>query len=85
MPEMGSPMHLGRSKSKCSSLYKLAIKYVNMIRRRHLLRLWLRDPKLAWKTPDALKDRWDALYKDVTPEEQVFPLEPKIRGGAGKV
>lgn len=56
-----------------------------MIRRRHLLRLWLRDPKLAWKTPDALKDRWDALYKDVTPEEQVFPLEPKIRGGAGKV
>jgi len=51
---------------------------------RHLLRLWLRDPELAWKTPEALQDRWDALYKDVTEEEQVFPLEAKIRGGSGK-
>jgi len=52
--------------------------------RRHLLRLWLRDPELAWETPAALKARWDDLYKDVTEEEQVFPLEPQIRGGAGK-
>jgi len=51
---------------------------------RHLLRLWLRDPELAWETPAGLQERWDALYKDVTEEEQVFPLEPRIRGGAGK-
>lgn len=53
-------------------------------RQRHLLRLWLRDPELAWETPAPLKERWDELYKDVTEEEQVFPLEPRIRGGAGK-
>ncbi|KAL2062016.1 hypothetical protein VTL71DRAFT_6282 [Oculimacula yallundae] len=51
---------------------------------RHLLRLWLRDPELAWETPEQLKPRWDNLYKDVTEDEQVFPLEPRIRGGAGK-
>jgi hypothetical protein len=55
-----------------------------MFDRRHLLRLWLRDPELAWETPAVLKARWDDLYKDVTEEEQVFPLEPRIRGGAGK-
>ncbi|KAJ5752926.1 hypothetical protein N7520_009843 [Penicillium odoratum] len=42
---------------------------------RHLLRLWLRDPENAWKTPEPLKDRWDAVFKDVTEEEQAFPLE----------
>ncbi len=52
--------------------------------RRHLLRFWLRDPELAWETPGPLKERWDALYKDVSEEEQIFPLEPRIRGGAGK-
>ncbi|KAH8588822.1 hypothetical protein B0O99DRAFT_524380 [Bisporella sp. PMI_857] len=51
---------------------------------RHLLRLWLRDPELAWETPEPLKERWDALYADVTEKEQVFPLSPVIRGGAGK-
>lgn len=45
----------------------------------------MRDPMLAWETPGPLRDRWDALYKDLTEEEQVFPLEPKIRGGSGKV
>jgi hypothetical protein len=44
----------------------------------------LRDPELAWETPEPLKGRWDNLYKDVTEDEEVFPLEPKIRGGAGK-
>ncbi|TVY33449.1 Taurine hydroxylase-like protein [Lachnellula subtilissima] len=51
---------------------------------RHLLRLWLRDPELAWETPAALQSRWDELYKDVTEDEQVFSLEPYIREGAGK-
>lgn len=48
-------------------------------RRRHLVRLWLRDPENAWKTPPALQERWDRLYKGVTPESSVFPLEPYIR------
>lgn len=49
-----------------------------------MLRLWLRDPELAWKTPKQLEGRWDELYKDVTEDEQYFPLEPMIRGGAGQ-
>ncbi|KAK0615557.1 hypothetical protein B0T17DRAFT_538472 [Bombardia bombarda] len=52
-------------------------------KQRHLVRLWLRDPELAWKTPDALQERWDRVYKDVTAERSVFPLEAKIRS-AGK-
>lgn len=47
--------------------------------RRHLLRLWLRDPENAWPTPEPLQDRWDTVYKDVAEEEQVFPLEPALR------
>ncbi|KAJ5682388.1 hypothetical protein N7462_005553 [Penicillium macrosclerotiorum] len=51
--------------------------------RRHLLRLWLRDPENAWQTPEPLQHRWDTVYKDVTEEEQVFPLEPIIRKNVG--
>ncbi|KAJ5883607.1 uncharacterized protein N7473_010493 [Penicillium subrubescens] len=50
---------------------------------RHLLRLWLRDPVNAWPTPEPLQDRWDAVYKDVAEEEQVFPLEPALRKNLG--
>ncbi|KAI0540863.1 TfdA family taurine catabolism dioxygenase TauD [Xylaria digitata] len=53
-------------------------------KRRHLLRLWLRDPENAWETPRALQWRWDQLYKDITPESQVFPLEPYIRSASNK-
>ncbi|KAJ5729000.1 uncharacterized protein N7483_003508 [Penicillium malachiteum] len=42
---------------------------------RHLLRLWLRDPENAWKTPEPLQHRWDTVFKDITEEEQAFPLE----------
>ncbi|KAJ5097253.1 hypothetical protein N7456_007974 [Penicillium angulare] len=42
---------------------------------RHLLRIWLRDPENAWKTPEPLQPRWDTVYKDVGEEEQTFPLE----------
>lgn len=52
--------------------------------RRHLIRLWLRDPQLAWETPAPLQTRWDDLYANLTEEEQVFPQSPVIRGGAGK-
>lgn len=48
--------------------------------RRHLLRLWLRDPEFAWQTPESLKETWDRLYANLAEEDQVFPLEAKIRG-----
>ena len=49
---------------------------------RHLVRLWLRDPEYAWETPDALKSRWTQLYGGVSPERQVFPLEPYVRSAS---
>ncbi|CAF9903720.1 MAG: hypothetical protein GOMPHAMPRED_000513 [Gomphillus americanus] len=51
-------------------------------KQRHLVRFWLRDPEYAWKTPAYLQDRWDRVYKDVTPEKSVFPLEPVIRNAS---
>ncbi|GAW21693.1 hypothetical protein ANO14919_112170 [Xylariales sp. No.14919] len=53
-------------------------------KQRHLLRLWLRDPENAWETPRALQWRWDELYKGITAESQVFPLEPYIRSESNK-
>ncbi|KAF3764193.1 hypothetical protein M406DRAFT_62540 [Cryphonectria parasitica EP155] len=50
---------------------------------RHLLRLWLRDPEYAWKTPEAIQWRWDQIYGGVTPEKEILPLEPFVRS-AGK-
>jgi hypothetical protein len=47
--------------------------------RRHLLRLWLRDPENAWETPAPLVSRWDRVYGGVTPELQAFPLQPHTR------
>ncbi|KAG6843465.1 hypothetical protein H0H93_000891, partial [Arthromyces matolae] len=46
---------------------------------RHLLRLWLRNEELAWKTPKELEEQWQKLYYSTTPDEQRFPLEPFIR------
>ncbi|EFQ25869.1 TfdA family Taurine catabolism dioxygenase TauD [Colletotrichum graminicola] len=51
---------------------------------RHLLRQWLRDPEYAWETPEPLKERWAQLYEGITPEAQVFPLEPFIRSEGNK-
>ncbi|PSR77185.1 hypothetical protein BD289DRAFT_354054, partial [Coniella lustricola] len=48
-------------------------------KRRHLLRFWLRDPEHAWKTPEAIQWRWDQIYGGVTPEKELFPLEPFVR------
>ncbi|KAJ7491180.1 hypothetical protein FB451DRAFT_633633 [Mycena latifolia] len=45
---------------------------------RHLVRLWLRNDELAWKTPKPLEETWKKLYS-VPPEAQRFPLEPEIR------
>ncbi|KAF7305190.1 Clavaminate synthase-like protein [Mycena kentingensis (nom. inval.)] len=46
---------------------------------RHLVRLWLRNDELAWKTPKPLEKSWNLLYNSVPPEGQRFPLEPEIR------
>ncbi|KAF2106422.1 hypothetical protein BDV96DRAFT_507943 [Lophiotrema nucula] len=46
---------------------------------RHLVRLWLKDEEFGWKIPEVLKGRFDRVYAGVTPENQVFPLEPYIR------
>lgn len=51
--------------------------------RRHLLRLWLRDPEYAWKTPEVIEWRWKQLYEGITPEKELLPLEPFVRN-AGK-
>ncbi|KAI1172149.1 TfdA family taurine catabolism dioxygenase TauD [Nemania sp. FL0916] len=53
-------------------------------KRRHLLRLWIRDPENAWETPEVLQSRWNDLYEGLTPESQVFPLEPYIRSASNK-
>ncbi|KAF4963073.1 hypothetical protein FSARC_8875 [Fusarium sarcochroum] len=53
-------------------------------KQRHLLRLWLRDPENAWHTPQVLQSRWDQIYKGVTPETSVFPLEPYVRSAANR-
>ncbi|KAF5379909.1 hypothetical protein D9757_007223 [Collybiopsis confluens] len=45
---------------------------------RHLVRLWLRNDKLAWATPKPLQPIWQRLYS-TTPEEQRFPIEPEVR------
>ncbi|KAE8333800.1 hypothetical protein BDV39DRAFT_188167 [Aspergillus sergii] len=44
--------------------------------RRHLLRLWLRDPENAWATPDALRSRADRLYDEkYRCGPQIFPVD----------
>ena len=53
-----------------------------LIGRRHLVRLWLRDPEHAWDTPLQLQGRWKNVYDDVKPDHQVFPLEPTIRSAS---
>ncbi|KAK6354876.1 hypothetical protein TWF696_004007 [Orbilia brochopaga] len=51
---------------------------------RHLVRIWLRNDELAWKTPSPLQHIWDRLYK-LSPDEQRFPLDPEIRKKANGV
>ncbi|KAF4970368.1 hypothetical protein FZEAL_10060 [Fusarium zealandicum] len=46
---------------------------------RHLIRFWLRDPELAWETPEHLRPLWDKVYKDLDVDNTVFPLDPVMR------
>ncbi|OWY50321.1 Clavaminate synthase-like protein [Alternaria alternata] len=84
---------LGERFSVSTNFEKGDIQYVNNVavfhardgftdkgdKKRHLLRLWLRDPENAWGTPVPLASRWDRVYEGVTPELQAFPLEPHTR------
>jgi len=44
-----------------------------------LIRFWLRDPELAWETPEPLQPLWDKVYKNLDVDNTVFPLEPAMR------
>ncbi|GFF30446.1 hypothetical protein IFM61606_10538 [Aspergillus udagawae] len=48
---------------------------------RHLIRLWLRDPQLAWEVPEPMKQTHSLVYDNVDPNTQVFPLEPSVLSG----
>lgn len=48
--------------------------------RRHLLRLWMRDPENAWETPEEMKGRWGRIYGvGASNGPPVFPLEAATR------
>jgi len=32
------------------------------VRRRHMIRLWLRNEEMAWETPEALRSVWEQKY-----------------------
>lgn len=78
MLETDSPTRLKNSKLTPES----ASRNTDSALRRHLVRLWLRDPEYAWQTPAALSEQWAGVYDEVTPEDQVFPLEPSIRSSS---
>jgi len=52
---------------------------------RHLLRLWLRNEDLAWKTPKESEDNYKKLYYTASVDDQVFTVEPFVRVGANGV
>lgn len=51
-------------------------------KKRHLVRLWLRDEENAWQTPEELKGRWARVYDGVEENNQVFPLEAAVRSAS---
>ncbi|PPQ82715.1 hypothetical protein CVT26_001034, partial [Gymnopilus dilepis] len=51
-------------------------------KKRHLLRLWLRNEELAWKLPHQLEPTWKKLYYSATPDSERFPPEPEIRNAS---
>lgn len=67
-----------RTLGLCSDLFVLDDVLIAVWSRRYLLRLWLRNEELAWKTPKTLEPIWKRLFS-VGPDEQRFPLEPEKR------
>lgn len=51
--------------------------------RRHIIRLWLRNEKLAWETPEGLKESWFEGYGDSERRKiakwNVYPGAPRER------
>ncbi|KAL2816990.1 hypothetical protein BDW59DRAFT_152907 [Aspergillus cavernicola] len=48
--------------------------------RRHLLRLWLRDPQNSWVTPEPLRNRSDRIFSEGFESGlQMFPVDPTPR------
>lgn len=81
MLETVSKIRQNSSKSSCLLHLLCLLRRI----RRHLLRLWLRDPELEWNIPGGLTDRFSKVYDDVAAEKQVFPLEPRIRSSSDGV
>lgn len=57
---------------------------------RHLVRLWLRNDKLGWRIPEALREPWEAAFGNGDAFEKkyaVIPLPvykpPRYAGGSG--
>lgn len=75
-------MHFEMMQSMCMSTLSFSFEFLSEVTpstfSRHLIRLWLRNDKLAWSTPEPLQPIWQRLYS-VTPDEQRFPVEPEIR------
>lgn len=46
-------------------------------RKRHLLRLVLRDEEMAYELPEPLEETWTALY-DHSVDEEVFPVKREL-------
>ncbi|KAF6751642.1 hypothetical protein DFP72DRAFT_1071009 [Ephemerocybe angulata] len=51
-------------------------------KKRHLLRLWLRDEEHAWKLPKPLEEPWQRLYYTAKEDEHRFPQQPEIRSAS---
>lgn len=43
-------------------------------KRRHLVRMWLRDPEKAWDIPEMAKEQWDEAFQHDGP--QLWPVTP---------
>ena len=72
----GKGFVIPRTTSKSGALQMNSV--VTNLSRRHLVRLWLRDPENIWET-QAARGRWDRIYEGVTAETSSFPLEPRAR------
>jgi hypothetical protein len=82
---LGRDFGMSQAMSEFLSTWCYCVNCVMLISpRRHLLRLWLRDSEHAWATPEPLRERWENVYGDVKAEEQIFPLEPKLRKTVGR-
>lgn len=50
-------------------------------KRRHLVRMWLRDPERAWLVPEMCREQWEEAFTEVPEEKQVWPVSPIVEYG----